>query len=287
MPGPILRLTVAILASSLVACSPSGTGQEAAPAPATPAPVAEATPAPAAAAAPAADALAARLPAYRWQLRTATDAQGQALADLFPDPERPLALLFADGRMGVEGGCNRSSASYQLLDAAQIQFGQWISTMMACPPPLDRVDAAVVAALEGTLKATIEGAADAPVLQLVTAAGSTLTLEGAPTPETRFGGPGTIAFLEVSAQRGPCEPPPAPASECLLVRDRQFDANGIASGEPGEWRPLPQGIEGYAPAAGEQQVLRVKRFEQVPAGGGESTVHYVLDLVIETRTTSP
>lgn len=287
MPVRVLCVSVAILASGLAACTPRGADQPAAPAPApaVASPAAESAPAPVAVAT--ADAMAARLAAYRWQLQSATDAQGQVLADLSPQPDRALALLFADGRIGVEGGCNRGGASYQVLDPAQIQVGQWMSTMMACPPPLDRVDAAIAATLAGTLAATIEGGADAPTLQLVTATGSTLTLRGAPTPETRFGGPGTIAFLEVSAQRGPCEPPPAPARECLLVRDRQFDANGIAIGTPGEWRPLAQGIEGYAAADGEQQVVRVKRFEQVPAGGGEPVVHYVLDLVVETRVASP
>jgi len=285
MPGRVLCVTVAILASSLVACTQRGTEQAAAPAPAAASPAAAPAPPPAAAAT--ADETAARLSAYRWRLQAATDAQGQALADLLPEPDRALALLFADGRIGVEGGCNRGGASYQLLDAAQIQVGQWMSTMMACPPPLDRVDAAIAATLAGTLTATIEGGPDAPTLQLVTAAGSTLSLRGEPTPETRFGGPGTIAFLEVAAQRGPCEPPPAPARDCLLVRDREFDANGLAVGTPGDWRPLPQGIEGYAAADGEQQVVRVKRFEQVPPGGGEPVVHYVLDLVVETRVAKP
>jgi hypothetical protein len=69
-----------------------------------------------------------------------------------------------------------------------------------------------------------------------------------------------------------------------VVRDRHFDEQGLASGEPGEWRSLPEGIEGYAPVAGEQHVVRVKRFEQAGAAGGTPTVHYVLDLVVETRT---
>jgi hypothetical protein len=69
-----------------------------------------------------------------------------------------------------------------------------------------------------------------------------------------------------------------------MVRDRHFDENGLASGSPGEWRPLPEGIEGYTPRAGEQQVVRVKRFEQSGTGGGTPTVHFVLDLIIETRT---
>ena len=43
-------------------------------------------------------------------------------------------------------------------------------------------------------------------------------------------------------------------------------------------RALPDGIEGYTPVAGEQHVVRVKRFEQA------GTEHFVLDLIIETRT---
>jgi len=69
-----------------------------------------------------------------------------------------------------------------------------------------------------------------------------------------------------------------------MVRDRHFDEQGLASGTPGEWRALPEGIEGYAPVAGEQHVVRVKRFEQAGAAGGAPTEHFVLDLVIETRT---
>jgi hypothetical protein len=109
-----------------------------------------------------------------------------------------------------------------------------------------------------------------------------LTFSGTPTPETRFGGPGTRAFLEVSTE--PCVAPAPSTPPCLMVRDRHFDENGLASGAPGEWRPLPEGIEGYTPRAGEQHVVRVKRFEQAGAAGGAPTVHFVLDLIIETRT---
>lgn len=106
--------------------------------------------------------------------------------------------------------------------------------------------------------------------------GATLTFGGTPTPETRFGGPGARAFLEVSPE--PCVAPAPATPPCLMVRDRHFDENGLASGVPGEWRALPEGIEGYAPVAGEQHVVRVKRFEQA------GTEHFVLDLIIETRT---
>ncbi|MBP6692842.1 MAG: META domain-containing protein, partial [Xanthomonadales bacterium] len=256
MPGLQLRAVVAIVAVSVAACAPPATEQPPAP---TAAPAAATTPAPAAVAA---IDLATGLVAYRWQLRTATDAGGQSLAALFPSAERPLGLGFADGRVNVEGACNRMGASYQLLEGGKIQVGQAMSTMMACPPPLDRVDAAVAAVLAGTLQAAIDGTAEAPTLRLVAADGSILQLAGEPTPETRFGGPGTIAFLEVAAQSGPCEVSPASERRCLMVRERHFDADGLATGTPGEFRPLPEGIEGYTPTEGQRQVLRVKRFQR-------------------------
>lgn len=281
MPGLQLRAVVAIVAVSVAACAPPATEQPPAP---TAAPAAATTPAPAAVAA---IDLATGLVAYRWQLRTATDAGGQSLAALFPSAERPLGLGFADGRVNVEGACNRMGASYQLLEGGKIQVGQAMSTMMACPPPLDRVDAAVAAVLAGTLQVAIEGTAEAPTLRLVAADGSILQLAGEPTPETRFGGPGTIAFLEVAAQSGPCEVSPASERRCLMVRERHFDADGLATGTPGEFRPLPEGIEGYTPTEGQRQVLRVKRFQREAGAGGEPEPHFVLDLVIETEIVAP
>lgn len=281
MPGLQLRAVVAIVAVSVAACAPPATEQPPAP---TAAPAAATTPAPAAVAA---IDLATGLVAYRWQLRTATDAGGQSLAALFPSAERPLGLGFADGRVNVEGACNRMGASYQLLEGGKIQVGQAMSTMMACPPPLDRVDAAVAAVLAGTLQVAIEGTAEAPTLRLVAADGSILQLAGEPTPETRFGGPGTIAFLEVAAQSGPCEVSPASERRCLMVRERHFDADGLATGTPGDFRPLPEGIEGYTPTEGQRQVLRVKRFQREAGAGGEPEPHFVLDLVIETEIVAP
>jgi heat shock protein HslJ len=251
-----------------------------APAPAATSPAVASTPA-SPAAAPAPD-TATTLVAYQWKLESASDAAGQSIAAFFPAPDRPLGIEFADGRLGVTGSCNRISAGYQLLDSTQLQVSQGISTMMACPPPLGDADAAFARFLAGTLQVAIAGEAGTPQLRLAAADGSTLTFSGTPTPETRFGGPGTRAFLEVSTK--PCVAPAPSTPPCLMVRDRFFDENGIASGTPGEWRPLPEGIDGYTPAEGEQHVVRVKRFEQAGAAGGEPTVHYVLDLVIETRT---
>jgi len=249
--------------------------------PSATAPTVAATPASPAVAVPAPD-TAATLVAYQWQLATASDSAGQSIAAFFPTPDRPLGIEFVDGRLGVTGGCNRISAGYQLLDSTQLQLSQGVSTMMACPPPLGDADAAFAKFLAGTLQVAITGEAGAPQLRLAATDGSALTFNGTPTPETRFGGPGARAFLEVSPE--PCVSPAPAARPCLMVRDRFFDEKGLASGAPGEWRPLPEGIEGYTPAEGEQHTVRVKRFEQTGPAGGEPTVHYVLDLVIETRT---
>lgn len=274
------RLALAVTALCIAGCArstpPESPGPEAATTPAVASAPAEPT-----AAMPTPD-TASTLVANSWQLKSATDGAGQSIAAFFPTPDKPLGVQFADGRLNVTGGCNRLSAAYQLPDAAQMQVGQGMSTMMACPPPLADADAAFARFLTGTLQVAIEGEAGTPQLRLASADGTTLTFGGTPTPETRFGGPGTRAFLEVSPE--PCVAPAPSARPCLMVRDRHFDEQGLASGTPGEWRALPEGIEGYAPVAGEQHVVRVKRFEQAGAAGGAPTEHFVLDLVIETRT---
>ncbi len=272
------RLALVVAALCVAGCARSTPPES--PAPET-APAVASAPASPTAALPTPD-TATTLVANLWQLKEATDAAGQSIAAFFPTPDKPLGVQFADGRLNVTGGCNRMNAGYQLLDSAQMQVSQGMSTMMACPPPLANADAAFAKFLAGTLQVAVEGEAGAPQLRLTAADGSTLTFSGTPTPETRFGGPGTRAFLEVSPK--PCEAPAPSARPCLMVRDRHFDENGLASGTPGEWRALPEGIEGYTPVEGEQHVVRVKRFEQAGAAGGAPTEHFVLDLVIETRT---
>ncbi len=217
--------------------------------------------------------------AYHWRLESAADSAGQAIAALFPGPENRLGLEFAGGRLGVTGGCNRIGAGFQLVEVSKLQLGPATSTMMGCPPPLAAADEAIASFLSGTLQAELQGDADAPVLRLSAVDGRVLDFKGTPTPETRFGGPGTRVFLEVSTQ--PCEPPADAATTCLRVRNLHFDEQGLRSGEPGEWRALPGGIESYTPSPGQQQVVRVKRFE---TAGSEPTEHFVFDMVVESRT---
>jgi heat shock protein HslJ len=261
----------------ITACGPG------APPSGTSAPGATAGPGAAGAALPVSDA-GTTLVAYAWQLESATDATGQSIAAFQPSGAT-LGLAFADGRVSVTGGCNRLSSSYQLLDATNMQVSQGSSTMMACPQPLADADAAFGAFLRGALQVAVERDAGAPRLRLVASDGTTLGFGGNPTPETRFGGPGQRAFLEVSP--APCDAPAPSARPCLRVRDRYVDEQGLASAPPGEWRALPEGIEGYTPVAGEQHVVRVQRFERTAGAGGEPEVHYVLDLIIETRTGEP
>lgn len=222
------------------------------------------------------------LPAYQWRLTAATDAAGQPLASFFPTPDQRLGLQFAEGRVGVTGSCNRLSAAYQLPEPARLQLGQAMSTMMACPPPLAAADAAFGKFLQGSLQVALEGDATAPRLRLTAADGTALAFDGTATPETRFGGPGERAFLEVSPQ--PCAAPEASTGRCLTVRDVRFDDQGLPVGEPGAWRSLPQGIEGYAAVPGEQQIVRVKRFQRDGAAGGATEELYVLDLVVQSRS---
>lgn len=266
-----LILAVLCLAGCAKSTPPESPAAEAAPA---------ATPAPAAPVA--APDTASTLTANQWQLKSATDAAGQSIAAFFPSPDKPLGLLFGEGRINVTGSCNRMSAAYQLIDSAQLQATAGPSTMMACPPPLGDADAAIAGFLNGTLQVAIEGDSGAPQLRMAATDGRVLIFGGTPTPETRFGGPGTRAFLEVSPK--PCEAPASAAPPCLMVRDRNFDEQGLESGTPGEWRALPAGIEGFVPAAGEQQVVRVKRFEQADAAGGAPTEHFVFDMVVQSTT---
>lgn len=261
------RLPLVAAALWLAACSPK-----------SPTETTAATTAPASATLPVAMELGPTLPAYHWRLESATDVGGQSISALFPGPENLLGLEFASGRLGVTGGCNRIGAGFQLVEVSKLQLGPATSTMMGCPPPLAAADEAMASFLSGTLQAEVQGDARAPVLRLSAVDGRVLDFKGTPTPETRFGGPGTLAFLEVSPK--PCEAP-ASSTTCLKVRDRNFDEHGLRSGEPGEWRALPGGIEGYATSPGQQEVVRVKRFE---TAGAEPVVHFVFDMVVESVT---
>ncbi|RDZ26692.1 META and DUF4377 domain-containing protein [Lysobacter silvisoli] len=223
-----------------------------------------------------------KLDAYHWRLTSAQDASGKAIAVLAPNPQRPLQLDFKGDRVSVSGGCNGANGRYT-RDAKGLTFGDMAQTLMACQDRgLMELDTAVGERLRGTLPAKIEGG-DAPSLLLTAANGDQLRFEGAPTPATRYGGEGKTVFFEVAAQRAPCSHPLIPNMRCLQVRERSYDANGVAAKTDAAWQPLYQEIEGYEHQAGVRNVLRVKQYDIKNPPADASSVAYVLDMVVESE----
>ena len=229
---------------------------------------------------------AALLPAYHWRLAEATDAQGQKIEPLFVNADKPVQLDFAEGRVSVSNTCNRMTGGFtQAGDTATA--GPFASTLMACPDPaLAALDAEVGKRLEGEL-AVASTAGDVPQLVLTNAAGDRLVFHGAPTADTRFGGPGERVFLEVAAETKPCSHPLIPDKQCLQVREITFDDNGLRSGEPGEWQNFYDQIEGFSHQPGTRNVLRVNRYTVANPPADGSSQAFVLDMVVESELVKP
>lgn len=86
-------------------------------------------------------------------------AEAQALDGAGGGREPYLLLLpEADGatRFSATAGCNMMMGSYELDDDA-LTFGPVATTMMACPPPLDRLEQGFAAALEAVARFEIDG----------------------------------------------------------------------------------------------------------------------------------
>lgn len=229
---------------------------------------------------PAADAAtpdAAQLGGYHWQLAQATDHDGQRIAALFVRADKPLQLDFVDGRVSVRNACNGMGGSYRIANG-QLIVGPMMHTMMACADQaLNRLDGLIGQRLASHPAIAVVQQGGKPQLQLRTAAGDTLEFDGVPTAETRYGGTGTTEFLEVAAQKVPCQQ----KQPCLNVREIHYDANGLKTGTPGGWHALP-GIEGYTHQDGVHNIVRVTRY----ATGGAPAA-YVLDTVVETSIPKP
>lgn len=239
--------------------------------------------APATAANPSASLDAATLAAHHWQLRDATDRDGRRIEALFARPQRPLQLDFRDGRVAVGNACNRLGGDYR-VEAGRLRLGRMMQTLMACADPaLAKLDEAIRRRLEDAPRIELRTGNGEPRLRLATDAGDTLEFVGRPTAETRYGGRGETVFLEVDAQTQPCAHPLIRDRRCLRVRERHYDANGLAAGSPGEWRLLAQDIEGYTHEAGLRSVLRVKRYAVRNPPADAPSQAYVLDMVVESE----
>jgi heat shock protein HslJ len=276
---PVAAVVVAALLASLAACAAAPAG----PSSATPSSGWTST-------APDAAGWAPWLSAYRWKLASATAAGGQAIPALAPRPERPLELSFNANRVGVQGGCNGMGGAFVVSPSGLLAVDRLMSTRRACETALMQVDAAVAAALAQPVQLSADAAPPAPGaaprLRMRAADGTMLQWTGQPTPEARFGGPGTLVFMEVAARRVPCAQPLLQGAQCLQVRDRAYDAQGLATGTPGPWQPLYGEIEGYTHTEGVRNVLRVKRFQRAtPMPADVASTVLVLDMVVETEAT--
>lgn len=266
------RLLLLALPIALAACTKP---TEETPPPAAP------TIAPAVSDAPAVPAQAPPLAGYHWRLQDAKTAQGQRLDALFVRPDQPITLDFSDGRIGVSNTCNRMSGGYA-LDGDKLTINRMASTMMACADSkLMALDQEAGKRLEGASTWALQ-TGDAPRLTLTNAAGDVLAFKGDATAETRYGGPGERAFLEVAAQTKPCSHPLIPNKQCLQVRELSYDEQGVKTAS-GEWQNFYEDIEGYTHEAGTRNVLRVKRFKRNPVPADASDTAYVLDMVVESE----
>ena len=219
---------------------------------------------------------------HRWSLEWATDSKDRRLDALFPKAGRPFTFTFAESRLFVQGGCNSFRGSYQINAQGQLDAPRLASTMMACEPELMKADSALVNLLAQPLRIELTQGAQ-PQLRLLTAANEILGLKGQITPEALYG-PGTIVFLEVDAQRTKCQNPWNAETQCLQVRERRFDEQGLRVGTPGPFQPFYATIDGYTHTPGERNVIRVKRFQRSPVPADAPPAVYVLDLMVETET---
>jgi heat shock protein HslJ len=224
------------------------------------------------------------LQGHVWTLQSATEASGQPIGSL-TGPDLAFKLRFDGARLAVSGGCNNMTGSWRLSAAGQLMVGRLAATMKACEPALMQADAALSAVLAQHLDVQLESGA-APSLRLVSPAGQTLALAGQPTLQSQYGAP-TRIFLEVAPQTVPCQRGAGAPTQCLQVRERRFDAQGLRIEPPGEWRAFYDRIDGYTHTAGVRNVLRIDRYQrrQVPADA--SRYVYVLDMVVESETVKP
>ena len=225
------------------------------------------------------------LTGYHWRLADAADASGKRIDALFARADKPLQLDFNEGRLSVGNTCNRMGGGYTVEDS-QLKIGNLASTMKACADArLMALDQEAGKRLQGTLGFALQSG-DPPRLTLTGAEGDVLAFAGEATAETRYGGKGETAFLEIAAQAKPCSHPLIPDKQCLQVRGLSYDDKGVKSGTDGAFQNFYDNIEGYTHEPGIRNVLRVKRHTIKNPPADHSSIAYVLDMVVESETTA-
>ena len=86
----------------------------------------------------------------RWKLQGATDAAGQPVAAVAPHGKPVHAIVFSDGSLGIEGGCNHMGGRYDIDAQGRLVVREIQSTLMACADQaLMTADSAVAGLLQG------------------------------------------------------------------------------------------------------------------------------------------
>ena len=87
----------------------------------------------------------------RWNLQGATNAAGQPIAAVRPDGEPVHAVVFNNGALAIEGGCNHMGGRYDIDGQGRLVVPEIQSTLMACAnEALMAADSAVAGLLRGT-----------------------------------------------------------------------------------------------------------------------------------------
>jgi len=224
------------------------------------------------------------LQSHHWTVQSATDAAGQPIGALTL-PGQAFVMNFDGARFNVHGGCNPMNGSWRVSPQGHLMVGRLAATMKACPAPLMQADSALSALLAQPLNVELSPGG-APGLRLVSPGRETLTLVGQPTPESLYGA-ATRIFLEVAPQTVPCQPGVGAPTQCLQVRERRFDKQGLRIDPPGEWRAFYSGIDGYTHKPGVRNVLRINRYTRTKVPADASAYVYVLDMVVESELVKP
>jgi heat shock protein HslJ len=222
---------------------------------------------------------------YRWNLASATGPDGRRIVGLPPGRSRPVLFTFGGTQISIQGPCNRLTGRFTISADNQMTVTAGASTRMGCRPLLMRADAALTNILAKPLQVQMTTRPGAQ-LHLVSPGNGSLSFRGEPTRESIYG-PSTTVFLEIAARSVDCPNPIPPATRCVQYRERHYDEKGLLVGTPGEWKPLTVEIEGYTHREGVRNVLRVHRFQGPASAGGTPSVHYVLDMVVESEHVIP
>ena len=87
----------------------------------------------------------------RWKLQSAADAQGRAIGAVLPEGRAVHSLVFSDGQLVIEGGCNHIGALYRIDRSGRLVVTEFQSTLMACmDQELMAADSAISALLQGS-----------------------------------------------------------------------------------------------------------------------------------------